>query len=271
MKTILLHIHEDSGQEGRLQFALDLARSMEGHLICAQITPFEYLSNGGEFYGGVMSYSAIIESMREQERAEQSRIEAHLQHEDVSWDWQKFDGNTADILARHSVLADVIVLSQMSHDKRSVEDPLPVVADVATHARAPVFVVPPQTKSFDPTGAALVAWNGSPESAHALQLAVPILQNSSEVNVLEVSDDTKGFAAADAALYLAHHKIRCNTSRLCGDGKKTSDVLLHSALELKTAYIVMGAYGHSRLRETILGGVTRDMLANSEVPLLIAH
>jgi nucleotide-binding universal stress UspA family protein len=271
MKTILLHIHQDAGQESRLQCALDLARATNGHVMCVQITPFEYFATGGDFYGSVNAFPVVLDAIREQEKAERDRIEAHLTHEDVSWDWRHFDGNSAYTLISESRLADVIILSQQNHGTKDGGDPLPVVAEVATHARAPIFVVPPHAKGFDPSGVAMIAWNGSPECAQAVRLALPLLQKSGAVHVVEVSDDTSGFPAIEAATYLARHGITCETHQRSDRGHVTSATLLRAARDLGAAYIVMGAYGHSRLRETILGGVTREMLSIGEAPLLLAH
>jgi nucleotide-binding universal stress UspA family protein len=271
MKTILLHIHQDAGQESRLQCALDLARTTNGHVICVQITPFEYFATGGDFYGSVNAFPIILDAIREREKAERDRIEAHLTHEDVSWDWRHFDGNGVYTLISEARLADVIILSQQSHGTKVGADPLPVVAEVAIHARAPVFVVPPRAKGFDPSGVAMIAWNGSPECAQAVRLALSLLQRSGAVHIVEVSDDTSGFPAIDAATHLARHGIICETLQRSNQRHATSATLLRSARDLGAAYIVMGAYGHSRLRETILGGVTREMLSISEVPLLLAH
>ena len=270
MKTILAHIYQDDAQEGRLQCALDLTRATGGHLTCVQATPLEYLFAGDQF-GGAFVFSEILDTVRAQEQAQQAAIEAQLRKEGVSWDWKRFDGNVVQTLIDQSRLMDVIVLSRPLPGLARAGNPLPIAADVALYCRSPVLVVPPGANGFAPTGAAVVAWNGSAEAANALRMSLTLLKLAETVHVVQVSDEKPRFASSEAAAYLSRHGIACELHEWPAKGRGAASALLHAANELSAAYLVMGAYGHSRLRETILGGVTHDMLHNAEVPLLLAH
>lgn len=270
MKTILLHIHEDIGQEARLQRALDLARATEGHISCAQITPLEYFV-GTDPFGGMYAVKELLASLRTQETVERARIEERLGQEGVSWDWRQFDGNVVQTLLSQARLADIVVLSQpLRHGDRMTE-PLPIVSDVALHARIPVLSVPADSHALDASGAAMVAWNGSYEASHALQSALPLLKIAGSVHLVEVTDETREFPSTAAASYLSRHGITAEIRDVPPGGRDTCGALLHAAAEIGAGYIVMGAYGHSRLRESILGGVTKNLLAQAEIPLLMAH
>ena len=102
-------------------------------------------------------------------------------------------------------------------------------------------------------------------------MGVPTARASAAVHLVEVSDDVLGLAAREAAQWLSRHGIAADVHEWPAKGRRVSAALLHAAAELSAHYIVMGAYGHSRLRETVLGGVTRELIASANVPLLLAH
>jgi nucleotide-binding universal stress UspA family protein len=268
MKNILLHIHDDDEQGARLGVALDLARQAGGHLSCVQVTPVE--AYGGDPYGGLFGMAALIDTIHTSDKALRHATERRLASEGVSWDWRCFDGNVVETLIDQSLLADVVVLSQPASG-RSGRPPAAIIGDVVLYAPCPVLMVPQGQQRLDVGGPAVVAWNGSAEAAHALRLALPLLRGADAVHLVEVSDDRPGVPAAEAALWLSRHGIATDVHDWPAKGRRVSVALLHAASELGAAVMVMGAYGHSRLRETVLGGVTRELIASSGVPLLLAH
>lgn len=269
MKTVLLYANEDSGIESRLQAALDLARAFEAHIACIQVTPFDAFIMGDPF-GGVYALPTIIEAVRQAEDAHRSRIEQHLQNEGVGWNWCRYDGTPAQLIVDRSRLADVIVLS-LPQKGQAYDGPLSIVGDVALHARAPALAVPQACRSVDLLGPAVVAWNGAPESSNALKLCLPLLQRASAVHVVNVCEDKRDFPATDAAEYLARHGVPCELHEWPREDGSVAAALRDAAKVLRAGYVVMGAYGHSRVRESILGGTTREMLDYSDVPLVLAH
>ena len=117
----------------------------------------------------------------------------------------------------------------------------------------------------------MVAWDGSLESSHALRLTLPMLAPAAAVHVVTVTESHTEFPATDACHYLARHGIEAELHEWSREGRSTAAALLAAASNLSASYIVMGAYGHTRLREAVLGGATRDMLQTSPFPLLMAH
>ena len=160
MKSILLHIHEDEGQEARFSVACDLARAFDGHLTCVQVTPLSAYVAADPF-GGFYPIAGLYEYLNEQNRIIRSRLEKRLAQEKLQWDWQDCDGDVAQTLVSQSRLADLVVLSQSGVGQHDGARPLPLVADVAINTRAPVLAVPANVTAFDPGGTAIVAWNGS--------------------------------------------------------------------------------------------------------------
>jgi nucleotide-binding universal stress UspA family protein len=164
------------------------------------------------------------------------------------------------------------VLSKPDYGKRDGNHPIPIVADVAMSARSPVLAMPETfSGSFMPTGPAMIAWNGAPEGAHTLRAALPLLKIASAVTLVSVGKDSDNFPVANVVDYLALHAVTATVRELPIGDTAVADVLTQTAKALSAAYVVMGAYGHSRFREAVLGGVTRAMLEHCDVPLLMAH
>lgn len=270
MKTILLHIYPDGQQDARVQCALDLARMFGSHITCLQVMPFEHFVSTDPL-GGVYIYDDLLSVLREQEQTEMERITTWLRNDGASFDWLHADGDIGRTIAVQSALADVTVLSRSGHGQVDRARPASVVGLVATRALGPIVALPSTGKKFDAAGKAVIAWNGSAECAHALRLSLPFLKTAASVSVVEVTDDDPDAAQCGAVRYLARYDIRADFVVEKPDGRLTGTALLAAARRLGADYIVMGAYGHSRLMETVLGGVTHDLVAGCPLPLLLAH
>lgn len=269
MKAVLLYANEDSGLNNRLEAALDMVRLSEGHLLCLQVTPYDSFIMGDAF-GGVYALPSVIEAVQDAEDKHRAKVEEKLRSEGVSWDWIHFHGQPAQLTVDRARLSDVIVVT-LPTDGNGYDGPSGMAADVALHARTPVFAVPNGKLGVDLPGPALVAWNGSQESCNALRLTLGLLEKASIVHVVTVADEENDFPSTWAAKYLARHGLKAKLHEWPRDGRSIAEALIDAANVLNASYVVMGAYGHSRFRETMLGGVTRDMLRHSPLPLLLAH
>lgn len=266
MKAILLDARRDNRLEARLGAAIEIARLFGGRLTCVQATPYNAYMIGDPF-GGVYALPAVMDQLRTDEEEHRRRVEARLAKDGVAWNWIQRDGTPAQVLLRESTLADLLVTGLPSD---GAED-LGTAAHLAVHARGPVLAVPPSDSAFDPKGAALVAWNGSPEAAHALRLALPFLSQASAVHIVQVTADDRDFPTNEALAYLSLHGISAELSDHPCEGRSLAGSLVEAANEADERYIVMGAYGHTRFSEAVLGGMTRDLLRISPIPLLMAH
>ncbi|NNC71473.1 MAG: universal stress protein [Sphingomonadaceae bacterium] len=268
MKSILLHVYEDREFETRFQAALDLARTFNGHITCLHATPFEdYLATDPFMVAALpVEFSTKMQKKRD---ALQASIQDEIENEDVSWDWIHKDDLISDALIRHSVLSDVIVVSSAVRDQYK-DDARAVVGKVITHAKAPVLSIPSKLKRLDLKKPAIVAWNGKPEAAAALRQGLPLLKFASSVHLVSVGDRLLAYPPDRAARYLSRHGVKSEiVSRPIGENVSSS--LQDAAREFSAGLLVMGGYGHSRLREYFLGGVTRELLETSPVPMLFGH
>lgn len=270
MKSIILHVYDDTGLESRMQAAFDLARAFEGHVVCLHATPYEDYLATDPFIAAALpaEFSAKMEMLRIELQA---RIEARLRSEGVSWEWVHVDDAMARGLIRRSALADVIVLSLAAGTAVNWDEPRALAAAVATGAMAPVLAVPTGAKRFEANGPVLVGWNGSAEAALAIKSAMPLLRLASSVHLIEVEDRAPTYPRDAGARYLSAHGIAVEIMQRRPVDGRVGRAITQAAEEIEASLIVMGAYGRSRLSEFLLGGVTRDLIASSQVPLLLAH
>lgn len=265
MKNVLLLVHDDEGQEARLQAALDLTRALDGHLRCIDVTTFPVPI--GDLYGGYGD-AMLLADAREREGENKARLEARLAHEDVSWDWTDATGSFVECVLDEAMLADIIVLN-----RKLDEFPYPDMRDVAsrvlTHARSPVLAVPDDLKSFK-VERALVAWDGQTSAAATMRACVPLLRLAKVVEIFTIRDGAEKVEPTEAAAYLSRHGIHA-TVRIIEDGLHAADGLIAAeASSFRADYVLMGAYSHGRLMETF-GGVTKRMLGNAKLPLVLGH
>lgn len=265
MKNIYVLVHDDAGQEARLQAALDVTRALEGHLCCVDVVQLPVLV--GDVYG-LGGQAELIEAEREQEAENRAAIEARLIREGVSWDWQQAVGDLAPSLNALCDLADLIVLNRKL-DSAAGPDMQGIAAAVMLSSHRPILAVSERSRGFNPSGTALVAWDGSAEAAAALRLSVPLLRLAEKIRILTISDGAIKAPPSDAATYLSRHGIAAEVVELAATDEPVHAILCEQAR--RADYLVMGGYGHSRVTEALFGGVTRHMLAHCPVPLLLAH
>jgi len=266
MKNVLLLIHDDAGEEARFQAALDLVRATSGHLTCLDIVEAPGLLGADYMMAG--AEIALLTDARNREAANRERLEARLAVEDIAWDWTNATGDIAGLLKAEAGLADIIVLNTLFADHEP-PDMRAIVSDVVMRAGKPILAVPAQVRCLDADGQALIAWNGAPAIAETLRAVTPLLALAQDVTIVEIGK-TDGPPAEDAAAYLSRHGIHARIDRDVRPGT-VADALLAACRDRRPAYCVIGAYGHSRLRERMIGGVTRQMLGQSPVPLLLGH
>lgn len=271
MKSILLHIDHDRAMKARLQVALDIARATNGHITCLQAVSYEVFAPG-DFYGSAIAAAMpVIKENAENLRAETER---ELEREGAVWDWRFVYGIAPHRLLEASPLADLVIVGP-SDAGEGGRGPSALVGDLVLKAPVPVLVVPESTKALDVGAPMMVAWNGSAEACHALRAALPLLACSCKVTlacVAERSDKERfDFPATEGAKYLSRHGIDCEIVEIPRGEARIADILFSAAQMRECGLMVMGAYGHSRLAELLLGGVTRHMLSEPEMPILLAH
>lgn len=271
LRSVLLHVQEDDGLQARLQTALAIVRASGGHLTCLQVESFSAYADFA-FAGATIATTQMISALNEQAAATRTKLEAELENEDVVWSLEEVRDHPVPAIVAAGALADLIVVGRYSHDKVAAYPALSVFGGILRSTRTPILVCPNNTDRFDPFGPAIVAWNGSFEAANALRAALPILRQASSVHVVTVDEDrTYDLPPLGAAEYLSRHGIPTEYLRENSGTLSVSERLVATAKSLGAAYLVMGAYSHARLREFLFGGVTRHLLQECDLPLLVAR
>ena len=182
--------------------------------------------------------------------------------------FRRVSGREADEIARRGRLADLVIVSgPWESEGGAFAAPL---ESALFETGGPVLMIPegaPET--FGRTMA--VAWDGTLEAARAARAAVPLLARAEMVIVLTADMEKAHAKPSQLGGYLAERGIEAKTWAFMPDGRPLGDALLDETAKAGADMLVMGAYAHSRLRELVLGGVTRSVTANARIPVLMAH
>lgn len=183
-------------------------------------------------------------------------------------------GALTDLVAARARYADLVVLPLPYGDGRGVEDEA-VIEAALFEGMAPVLVIPPKGMVDKDPRRITVAWNQSREALVAARRAMPFLRRAEAVSIVVIDPPTHGAERSDPGgllcQMLVRHGVHAEVTVLARTLPRVSDVLARQLRDSNADLLVMGAYGHSRFREAILGGATRDMLEKAEVPVLLAH
>lgn len=286
MKLLDLLVVLDGSERSNvpLGLALGLARRHDAHL--TGLCPLELLyptnlALGLTGYPEALALQEAANRFEAQAQAKAQSIEAEfreqLRRNNVPGDWQVATGLAVDEVARRARTADLLVLGQTDPDH-----PLPPIArhlveDALMNAGRPLLIVP-FAGNFDTIGTnVLIGWNESREAARAAHDALLLIEPTATVTVLTVerarsSADSPQAPGADMAEHLARHGLKVSAARTVTDRSISyADAILAYASDSGADLLVTGGYGHSRARELILGGVSRELLDHMTLPVLMSH
>jgi nucleotide-binding universal stress UspA family protein len=274
-KDILVHVDDGAACAARLETAAALARDHDAHLTGIYVKTLAELPG----YVTAQMPSEVIESQIQAldaaaGKAEEAFAAAVKAAGVASNEWRTGEGDPADVLALHGRYVDLLVLGQRAPDEEPYFDlPDRLILSVGR----PVLVVPYAGRHGAPSGAAMVAWDGSRLATRAVNDAIPQLERASKVAVMAVNPDDAeaghgAIPSADICAHLARHGVKAEAQHVTSDGSVgIGDMLLSRAADEGCDLFVMGAYGHARWRELVLGGVTRHMLDHMTMPVLMSH
>lgn len=260
-----------------LEQASALARANDAHLdvLCMGVDR----SQTGYYYAGanaMILQESITRAQTEAETVEKT-VRKILDNSDIRWSAEAGVAQLAD-LARHVAararFSDLVVLPRPYGEDRGVELE-PVLEAAMFEGHASVMVVPDDNTVVKAPKNIVLAWNESAEAMNAARAALPMLKAAGVVHVVVIDPPTHGPNRSDPggllSQYLARHGVKVEIDVMSKTMPRVSDVLLRHVQDVDADLVVMGAYGHSRFREAILGGATRYMLEQSQVPVFMAH
>ncbi|SAL30305.1 UspA domain-containing protein [Caballeronia udeis] len=276
-KSIVVQLDMSAHAHSRLEYAIRLARQFDAHLtgVFSSFTP-----DPRSFYvmAGAADYYEVHRKSRQERHGALERIfHAELLRAGVTGQWIDYPDSSGEAIPRHARYADLVVAGQDDPD-----DPESFIADhfpetLVMSAGRPVLFIP-YTGVFPTLGAnIMVAWNGSRESTRAVHDSMPLLQRAERVTVVRLNESqgepgVNRIPGADIALLLARHGVKAEVAAIDGvNDVPMGDMLMSRASDLDADLIVMGAYGHSRWQELVMGGATHTMLQSMPVPVLMSH
>lgn len=276
-KSLLTVLTSLNGIETTLAAGVALARREEAHLdvLCLGIDR----TQAGYYYAGatVMLQQELIDRAKADAEEIEAKVREVLGREDIRWGVDSAVaqiGGLGSIVALHARFSDLVVLAQPYGEGQGQEDEA-VVESALFDGQVPVMVLPKGGLGDTLAKRIVIAWNQSSESLEAVRKALPMLIAADAVNIVVVDPPQHGPERSDPggplSQMLARHGVKAEVSVLAKTMPRVSDVIKRHIADQEADMLVMGAYGHSRFREAILGGATRNMLEGSEVPIFMAH
>ena len=271
IRNILLHVDDDPRHGQRLDLAIRLALQHEAHLtgllpiMPPQIPAFAEVPIGPEFF------ERELAALRERAAVLAAEFEKETDRQGVPAEWRCEEGDPIRLMIRHGRYADLVMLPRESAGWKEAAAYL--MGEMVMGMGRPVLIVPSAGRFTTIGGRVLVAWNGSREATRAVHDALPILRRADSVIVLSVNppDAASHMPGADISAHLAAHGVTVTAQRSIAPDIEVGDVLLNAVADEGADLLVMGAYGHTRLRELVLGGVSRHILMHMTVPVLMSH
>ena len=275
-KTILAHCDASPKIGQRLDIAAELARRHSARLVGVYVrTPIDVPA----FFDGPMPTNALFAAYeaaaKDAETAAVAAFAKATKGNHLPIEWRVVDGDVDEQLALQARYADLLVLGQTDPQSEAPAPPALPKSVVLASGR-PALVVPYVGASAPPGRTVMLCWNASRESARAASDALPLFKEAEKVIVLLVDPKSSpaGHGAepgADVATWLVRHGIEVTVQRDVAANSDLGSVILSRAADHDVDLIVMGVYGHSRLREMVLGGASRTLLSSMTVPVLMAH
>lgn len=277
-KSMLVHVDDRKRSAARAELALRLATTFEAHLSAlAMVQPLRIPPSALAVLGPEIEAQQNAHARAQADRALGVFNECARRSGWSAVGTTAANGDTLSAIELHARYSDLVIVGQHDPEEDYVQWPdagsFPEL--VVMGAGRPVLVVP-YTGSFAKLGEhVLVAWDASREATRAVTDALPLLRRARRVTVMAVNpEQVRRHGAepgADIALFLARHGVKVEVSAQHSGNLDVGNFLLSRIADMDVDLLVMGAYGHARLRELMLGGVTQTILASMTVPVLFSH
>ena len=277
-KDVLAIVAEAEADEPAIALAAALAKQSNAHLAAAFLTPLpdEPLAYEPTVVAGV--WAELLGRARSEAEAERKKVETRLKAVGIPCELRTAEALSRDlgrVAAVHARYADVAVLARpqpgVGGDLREE-----IIEGVLFHSGRPALIAPPNWKEGLIGKRVVVAWDASREATRALSEADDLLEHCDAVTVVTVDAKPKMFGhgdqpGANIAGHLSRRGLNADVRNVDSGGRAPALAILEEAGKLNADLLVMGAYAHSRLRELVFGGATRDLLHATDLPVLMAH
>ncbi len=272
IKTILVSLNNSQFFDNNMAIATQIAREYDSHIIGLYVIPSVIVYAAPYGYGGPINFTEMNRFYRAKASGVEDKFKDYIRKENIEGEWRRINSLghfISDAIIEHGREADLIILG----DDNSIKTDLQFEGHIVQDTGRPVLIIPKITRKDYRFKKAIIGWDGSREAARAAFDAVPLLQICSKTEVTcfnahkerEISGDLPGSELANS---LARYDI--NAEAVCEKTRKSISQALMDRVETGDL-LVMGAYGHSRLREDIFGGVTNKALTEMPCPVLMSN
>lgn len=275
-KTILSVVTDADLTGSALDAAIAVASGNDAHLDLLSLA-VDRTQSGYFFAADAIVTQETLESARLEAAEISAAVSARMGPELVRWSQDEAVAQLvgiSPIVGHRARFADLAVLPRPYGENGTMNNEA-VVEAVLFQGRCPVMIMPDKADTAPVAGTAVIAWNESPEALSAIRAALPLLQAARAVNIAVIDPPHHGPDRSDPggqlSQFLGRHGVRAEISVLAKTMPRISDVLARHIQDLNADLLVMGAYGHSRFREAIMGGATRDILETAPVPVFMKH
>jgi nucleotide-binding universal stress UspA family protein len=271
--SILVHLDVDKGATERLETAVALAQDHSARLIGLFVISELGVPSHAHVYVGSELIEAHRHAVAEEAAIAEAAFRERTNRDGIRGEWRAETGDAHRLVPLHARCTDLAVIGQMLSGGSDLLFSR-LSETIILGAGRPVIVVPAARAHCTIGKHVMVAWNGTREAARAVHDALPILLKAELTTVLAVNAKDEGLLpCADIATLLAHHGVTVEVAATASSlgVMDVGGALLDWAAANSVDLIVMGAYGHSRAREWVIGGATREILDDMTVPVLMSH
>ncbi len=279
MKDILVHLDDSEACDHRIRTAISLATKHDSHVIGVALKIESTIANYINIALPSGFHEAQCKAVEDSARKAIEKFETAVKEKSISFDTNIIEESSArapGALAFYARHTDLTILGQTDEDRSGASFNTALVEAALFESGRPIYLVPYVGKKIAPVKTAVVAWDGGEKAARAANDSIPLLQDRDEVIILVINAEERVDAhgnkpGSDIAAHLARYGINVKIERETITGIDTNIAILNFIADSGADLLVMGAYGHSRLRERAFGGVTHCILKEMTVPVLMSN
>jgi len=271
-KEIVVHLDGSKRQDQLVKAAIGFARKRDARLIGVYAGMTYELPAYVEVQLPADILDMHLKNLKEAIEESVTAFRQAAEKEGIAFDVRETEGDVAARICLHTRYADLAIIMQPDRKDDGAGARRDVVDHIVLGAGAPVLIIPTGWKKNTIGSRIIVGWDGSMQAARAGRDALPLLREAESVHVVTVGKKvTSHVPGADYAKYLAAHGVDVVVKNVREAGQPAGFILLETARDLGADLLVTGGYGHSRIGEMVLGGVTDTLLERTTIPVLMSH